>query len=123
MSDKMDSVDEPEEISSEDVRKFQDAESTFFIYLKKHQFSTRTEIISGLGWSPLKVDLFLEHGEKMGVVIPTPSPEGEIRYEFVDLFTVLKRRAEQVRFGAPIPLKTTGKPKDCLELLKEKGLL
>ena len=123
MSEKKESIGDPEEVSSEDARKFQDAESDFFVYLKKHQFSTRAEIIQGLGWPALKVDIFLEHGERIGVAIPTPSPEGEIRYEFVDLFTVLRRRAEQVRFGAPVPLKAAKEPKDCFTLLKEKGLL
>jgi len=106
-----------------DLERFEEAESTFFMYLQSHPFSTKSEIVTGLGWPALKVDIFLERAEKMGVTIPTPSPNGETRYEFVDLFAVHKRRTEQGRFGTPAPREPKGKSKDYFLLLKKHNLL
>ena len=105
-------------------RKFNQTRAVFIKFFRAHSNCTRQDLIEGLGWSPEKVDIFLEILIYMGMVIPVKGPKGEERYQFEEFFVAVRRKLakEAARLEASSQ-EAKGPPIDYVELLWKKGLL
>ena len=104
--------------------KFKEARTAFIKFLKSHTNCTRADLIAGLGWPPEKVDIFVELGIKMGIVVPIQGPAGTSCYHYEDFWQVYRRKLEdqQGRFETPAPPEEVEKT-DYIQLLRERHLL